>query len=287
MLPSPFPEAQVLRWAGDLAGHSDHPVSKAIAQGLDRSNGQLEQFTALPGRGIQARTDGQTLILGNHRLIEERGLCSPAIEARLAEHETQGRTVTMLAMDGQVLALFAVADTIKESSREALSELHALGVRSVMLTGDNPATAQTIARQAGIDDARGNLLPEDKLMAVEELKARYGAVAMTGDGINDAPALARSDIGIAMGAAGTDTAMEAADVVIMNDDLRRIPELILLSRRTRAVLWQNIVLALGIKSAFLVLSIVGSATMWMAVFADMGASLIVVVNGLRLLKTKV
>ena len=287
VLPSPFPEAQVLRWAGDLAGHSDHPVSKAIAQGLDRSNGQLEQFTALPGRGIQARTDGQTLILGNHRLIEERGLCSPAIEARLAEHETQGRTVTMLAMDGQVLALFAVADTIKESSREALSELHALGVRSVMLTGDNPATAQTIARQAGIDDARGNLLPEDKLMAVEELKARYGAVAMTGDGINDAPALARSDIGIAMGAAGTDTAMEAADVVIMNDDLRRIPELILLSRRTRAVLWQNIVLALGIKSAFLVLSIVGSATMWMAVFADMGASLIVVVNGLRLLKTKV
>jgi Cd2+/Zn2+-exporting ATPase len=284
VLPSPIPQAQVLRWAGDLAGHSDHPVSKAIAQGLDRSNGQLEQFTALPGRGIQARTDGQTLILGNHRLIEERSLCTPAIEERLAEHEAQGRTVTLLAMDSQVLALFAVADTIKESSREALSELHALGVRSVMLTGDNPATAQTIARQAGIDDARGNLLPEDKLTAIEDLQTRYGVTAMTGDGINDAPALARSDIGIAMGAAGTDTAMEAADVVIMNDDLRRIPELIRLSRRTRAVLWQNIVLALGIKSVFLVLTVLGSATMWMAVFADMGASLIVVFNGLRLLR---
>ena len=284
VLPSPIPEAQVLRWAGDLAGHSDHPVSKAIAQGLDRSNGQLEQFTALPGRGIQARTDGQTLILGNHRLIEERDLCSPAIEARLAEHETQGRTVTLLAMDSQVLALFAVADTIKESSREALAKLHALGVRSVMLTGDNPATAQSIARQAGIDDARGNLLPEDKLTAIEDLQTRYGVSAMAGDGINDAPALARANIGIAMGAAGTDTAMEAADVVITNDDLRRIPELIRLSRRTRSVLWQNIVLALGIKSVFLVLSVLGSATMWMAVFADMGASLIVVSNGLRLLR---
>jgi Cd2+/Zn2+-exporting ATPase len=284
VLPSPLQEAQVLRWAGDLAVHSDHPVSKAIAQGLDRSNGQLEQFMALPGRGIQARSDGQTLILGNHRLIEERGLCNPAIEARLAEHETQGRTVTMLAMDSQVLAIFAVADTIKESSREALAALHALGVRSVMLTGDNPATAQTIARQAGIDDARGNLLPEDKLIAIEDMQGRYGPTAMAGDGINDAPALARSDIGIAMGAAGTDTAMEAADVVIMNDDLRRIPELIRLSRRTRAVLWQNIVLALGIKSVFLVLSVLGSATMWMAVFADMGASLIVVFNGLRLLR---
>ncbi len=284
VLSSPIPESQVLRWAGDLAGHSDHPVSRAIARELDQGNGQLEGFTALPGRGIQAGTEGQTLILGNHRLIEDRGLCSPEIEARLAVHEAQGRTVTMLATDAQVLAIFAVADTIKESSRQALAELHALGVVSVMLTGDNTATAQTIARQAGIDDARGNLLPEDKLSAIEDLQKRYGSTAMTGDGINDAPALARADIGIAMGAAGTDTAMEAADVVIMNDDLRRIPEVIRLSRRTRAVLWQNIVLALGIKAVFLVLAVSGSATMWMAVFADMGASLLVVFNGLRLLR---
>ncbi len=286
MLASSIPQAQVLRWAGDLAAHSEHPVSRAIAQGLQTSNGRLEQFTALPGRGVQAHMDGQTLILGNHRLIEERGLCGPAIEAELAEQEAQGRTVALLAMDSQVLAIFAVADTIKESSREALADLHALGVRSVMLTGDNPATAETIARQAGIDDARGNLLPEDKLAAVESLRSRFGATAMTGDGINDAPALARADIGIAMGAAGTDTAVEAADVIIMNDDLRRIPELIRLSRRTRSLLWQNIALALGIKLVFLLLAIFDNATMWMAVFADMGASLIVVFNGLRLLKTK-
>jgi Cd2+/Zn2+-exporting ATPase len=273
-----------LRWAGDLAGQSDHPVAKAIAKGLDRGNGLLEGFTALPGRGIEARLDGQTLTLGNHRLIEDRGLCSAQIEARLAVHEAQGRSVTLLASQAQVLAIFAVADTIKESSREALAELHSLGVSSAMLTGDNTATAQTIAKQAGIDDARGNLLPEDKLAAIEDLRKRYGSVAMTGDGINDAPALARADIGIAMGAAGTDIAMEAADVVIMNDDLRRIPEALRLSRRTHAVLWQNIVLALGIKSVFLVLALFGAATMWMAVFADMGASLLVVFNGLRLLQ---
>ena len=153
-----------------------------------------------------------------------------------------------------------------------------------MLTGEHSANADAIARQAGIDDARGNLLPEDKLAAVADLKRRHGLTAMTGDGINDAPALAKADIGVAMGAAGTDTAMEAADVVIMNDDLRRIPELIRLSRRTHAVLWQNIALALGIKAVFLLLAIFGNATMWMAVFADMGASLLVVANGVRLLR---
>jgi Cd2+/Zn2+-exporting ATPase len=240
----------------------------------------------LPGRGVEANTDGLKLILGNHRLIEERGLCSPQIEARLAVHEAQGRTVTMLASDRQVLAIFSVADTIKESSRQAVEELHALGVASVMLTGDNVATAKAIAKQAGIDDARGNLLPEDKLSAIEELQKRFGVAAMTGDGINDAPALARSNIGFAMGGAGTDTAMEAADVVIMNDDLRRIPETIRLSHRTHGILWQNIGMALGIKAVFLVLAVFGSATMWMAVFADMGASLLVVFNGLRLLRSK-
>ena len=287
VLPSVQEESQVLRWASDLAGHSDHPVSKAIAQGLDiQGNGQLEGFTALPGRGIEAQSNGHKLILGNHRLIEDRGLCSPQIEARLAAHEEQGRTVTMLASATQVLAIFAVADTIKESSREAIAELHALGVASVMLTGDNQATAKAIATQAGIDDARGNLLPEDKLAAIEEMQKRYGYVAMTGDGINDAPALARADIGFAMGGAGTDTAMEAADVVIMNDDLRRIPEAIRLSRKTQAILWQNIALALGIKAVFLVLALFNGATMWMAVFADMGASLLVVFNGLRALGSK-
>jgi len=279
------PESRILSWASSLAGHSDHPVSKAIATSLNLPENGLTDFTALPGRGIEARLDGHTLILGNHRLIEDRGLCSPEIEARLAVHENQGRTATLLATEGRVLAIFAVADTIKESSREAITDLHRLGVTSVMLTGDNVATATSIARQAGIDDARGNLLPEEKLAAIEELQGRYGPTAMTGDGINDAPALARADIGVAMGAAGTDTAMEAADVVIMNDDLRRIPETIRLSRQTHAVLWQNIALALGIKVVFLGLAVFGNATMWMAVFADMGASLLVVANGLRMLRT--
>lgn len=284
VLPSSVPESQVVSWAASLAGHSDHPVAKAIASGLNLPENGLTDFVALAGRGVEALIDGRKMTLGNHRLIEERGLCSAEIEARLSVHETQGRSVTLLASEQQVLAIFAVADTIKESSREALAELHQLGVVSVMLTGDNSATASTIAKQAGIDDARGNLLPEDKLTAIEEMQRRYGATAMTGDGINDAPALARADIGVAMGAAGTDTAMEAADVVIMNDDLRRIPETIRLSRSVHAVLWQNIVLALGIKAVFMVLAIAGSATMWMAVFADMGASLLVVFNGLRLLR---
>lgn len=285
VLSTTVPTPQVLGWAAALAGHSDHPVSQAIARGLEASGADgVDGFTALAGRGVQARVGGQALVLGNHRLIEERGLCSPALEATLAEHEDQGRTVTLLASGTEVLALFAVADTIKPSSREAIAQLHALGVASVMLTGDNASTARTIAAQAGIDEARGNLLPEDKLAAIEQMQARYGPTAMTGDGINDAPALARAHIGIAMGAAGTDTAMEAADVVIMNDDLRRIPEMIDLSRRTRRVLLQNIALALGIKAVFLVLAVLGDASMWMAVFADMGASLIVVFNGLRLLR---
>ncbi|PZQ66589.1 MAG: heavy metal translocating P-type ATPase [Variovorax paradoxus] len=286
----PWDGADRARTAADaarLAGRSDHPVSAAIAGGLPeapRDNATVEGFRALVGRGVEGRVEGRTLVLGNHRLIEERGLCTPELEAALATHEQQGRTVTLLADGHAVLGLFAVADTVKPGSRQAVAALKALGVTPVMLTGDNPSTAQAVAREAGIDDARGGLLPEDKLRAVQALRERYGATGMTGDGINDAPALAQADLGFAMGAAGTDIAMEAADVVIMNDDLGRIAETIRLSRRTHAVLWQNIALALGIKAVFFGLAVFGQATMWMAVFADMGASLLVVANGLRLLK---
>ena len=190
----------------------------------------------------------------------------------------------MLASPEKVIALFAVADTIKDSSRDAVAELNALGVSVSMLTGDNAATAKAIGTQAGIADARGDMLPDDKLAAIEALRTSHGCVAMVGDGINDAPALARADIGFAMGGAGTDIAMEAADIVIMNDDLRRIPETIRLSRKTHSVLTQNIVIALAVKAAFLGMAIFGEASMWMAVFADMGASLIVVFNGLRLMR---
>jgi len=283
------------RIALHLAERSDHPVSKAIAQGLQREHSpvgpidiasKVDDFTALPGRGTQGSIDGRTYVLGNHRLMQERNQCSAGIEATLDAHEKQGRTVTLLADEGGVMAIFAVADTIKESSRQAVAELKALGVTPVMLTGDNMATARTIAAQAGIDESQGNLLPEDKLAEIKALQKRFGATGMTGDGINDAPALAQSDIGFAMGAMGTDIAMEAADVVIMNDDLRRIPETIRLSRQTHTVLVQNISLALGIKAVFMALALFGTATMWMAVFADMGATLLVVANGLRLVKAR-
>lgn len=280
--------AEVGRVAARLADRSDHPVSKAISQGLADSfpagAAAVQAFGAVAGRGVQGSVDGNPYVLGNHRLMEERGQCSPALEAALAVHEAQGRTVTLLAGAQGVLGFFAVADTIRDSSREAVAELKALGVVPVMLTGDNAATARAIAAQAGIDDVRGNLLPEDKLTAIRQLQTQYGPTGMTGDGINDAPALAQADIGFAMGGAGTDIAIEAADVVIMNDSLQRIAETIRLSRRTHAVLWQNISLALGIKAVFFVLAVFGSATMWMAVFADMGASLLVVANGLRLLR---
>ena len=270
--------------AASIASRSDHPVSKAIAEGLEIEALEVGDFTALPGRGVQATHEGRAYVLGNHRLIEERGLCTPALEAELKRHEEAGRTVTLLASGQEVLALFAVADTIKPSSQAAMAELRALGVTPVMLTGDNAATAWAIGAHAGIEDVRGNLLPEEKLDAVKALQQRHGVAGMVGDGINDAPALAQADIGFAMGGAGTDTAMEAADVVIMNDDLRRLPETIRLSRRAHSVLWQNITLALGIKGVFFVLAVFGSATMWMAVFADMGASLLVVANGLRLMR---
>jgi Cd2+/Zn2+-exporting ATPase len=278
------PEQGVELLAKSLAARSDHPVSKAIAQGLAVQAQEVEAFEAVAGRGVQGVIDGHPYILANHRWIEERGQCSAPLEARLAVHEEAGRTVTILANRDRVIALFAVADTIKPSSIEAISEMKALGVVPIMLTGDNAATARTVGHLAGISEIRGNLLPEDKLKAIEEFQGRYGVTAMTGDGINDAPALAKANIGFAMGAAGTHTAMEAADVVVMNDDLRRLPGTIRLSKRTHVILWQNITLALGIKAVFLLMAIFDDASMWMAVFADMGASLLVVFNGLRLLK---
>ena len=272
--------------AASLAARSDHPVSKAVAQAAQTDGVALldvAEFNALPGRGVQGQIDGETYYLGNHRMLEELGQCTPELEQRIAALETAGKTVVMLVGAKAVHALFAVADTIKDSSRTAIAELHALGINTMMLTGDNPHTAQAIAAQAGIDRAQGNLLPDDKLREVEQL-ARSGKVGMVGDGINDAPALARADIGFAMGAAGTDTAIETADVALMDDNLRKIPTFVRLSRATAQVLMQNIVLALGIKAVFLVLTFTGQATMWMAVFADMGASLLVVGNGLRLLR---
>ncbi|MFQ6403603.1 MULTISPECIES: cation-translocating P-type ATPase [unclassified Methylophilus] len=269
--------------AYSLASRSDHPVSKAIAEGLSGQTKDVKNFKAVAGRGVQAKIGNSTFFLGNHRWIEEMNLCSSELEMQLAKLENAGRTVSLLATFEKVLAVCSVADTIKSSSKEAVSDLIRLGVTPVMLTGDNLATAKTVGIQAGINEVKGNLLPEDKLKEIEFLQKQFGVTAMTGDGINDAPSLARADIGFAMGAAGTHTAMEAADVLVMNDDLRRLPETIRLSKQTHAILWQNIALALGIKFVFLYLALFDNASMWMAVFADMGASLLVVFNGLRLI----
>lgn len=275
--------------AASLANRSDHPVSGAISrywqsQFSTVSLTEVSQFEALMGRGVKARVDDQWFYLGNHRLVEELGICNTSLEATLRTFEGDGKTVVILCNETAPLLMVAVADTVRETSRQAIAELHAMGVRTVMLTGDNTLTAKAIAKLVGIDDARGDLLPEDKLAAIQQEITQYGHVGMVGDGINDAPALAKAHIGFAMGAAGTDTALETADVALMDDDLRKIPQFIQLSQRTSRILKQNISLALGIKVVFLVLAVFGSASLWMAVFADMGASLLVIFNGLRLVK---
>ncbi|MBM3112700.1 heavy metal translocating P-type ATPase [Pseudomonas sp. P66] len=283
----PLFEGRAQALAASLGDRSDHPVSRAIAVFAAEKQLALKDvaaFEALGGRGVRGEIEGELYHLGNHRLVEELGLCSPQLEAQLDALERQGKTVVLLLDKSGPLALFAVADTVKDSSREAIAELHELGIKTVMLTGDNPHTAQAIAAQVGIDEAYGNLLPCDKLKTIEDLYAKGHRVGMVGDGINDAPALARSEIGFAMAAAGTDTAIETADVALMDDDLRKIPAFVRLSRQTAAILTQNIVLALAIKAIFLAITFAGTATMWMAVFADMGVSLLVVFNGLRLLR---
>ncbi|MCM8559258.1 heavy metal translocating P-type ATPase [Pseudomonas shahriarae] len=273
--------------AASLAARSDHPVSLAIANAAVDKKLPLQvvdNFEALAGRGVRGEINGEVYHLGNHRLVEELGLCSPALEEKLFALEKQGKSVVLLLDKSGPLALFAVADTVKDSSREAIQQLHDLGIKTLMLTGDNTHTAQAIAAQVGIDQAQGDLLPTDKLKAIEDLYGKNHRVGMVGDGINDAPALARAEIGFAMAAAGTDTAIETADVALMDDDLRKIPAFIRLSRQTSSILKQNIALALVIKAIFLAVTFMGMATMWMAVFADMGVSLLVVFNGLRLLR---
>jgi Cd2+/Zn2+-exporting ATPase len=278
---------EVLRIAASLDALSEHPVAAAIVAGYEnRAHAPVTGFEALPGRGVKGDLDGQTYYIGNHRLIEELGKCTPEVERTLDRLEAEAKTAVMLSDSNGPIAVLAVADTMRDSSREAVASLKALGVTPVMLTGDNVKTAQAIAKQVGITEVQGELLPEDKLVAITTLLKR-GPVGMVGDGVNDAPALAKSSIGFAMGAAGTDTAIETADVALMQDDLRKLPEFIALSRKTSAILWQNIVFAIGVKVVFFALTFTGQTSLWLAVFADMGASIIVVFNGLRLLRTKV
>jgi Cd2+/Zn2+-exporting ATPase len=274
---------EALRIAASLDTLSDHPVATAIVAGYSGSTASVENFEALAGRGVRGTVDGVKYFLGNQRLIDDLKLGVPQVESALSSFEIEAKTAVVLATESTALAVFAVADTIRDTSKSAIAELKALGIATIMLTGDNAKTAKAVASQVGIDDARGNLLPDHKLTAISALLER-GPVGMVGDGINDAPALARASIGFAMGAAGTDTAIETADVALMQDDLRKVPEFIRLSKQVSRILWQNITFALGIKAVFFVLTLMGEGTLWMAVFADAGASLIVVGNGLRLLR---
>jgi Cd2+/Zn2+-exporting ATPase len=300
--------------AASLAARSDHPVSRAIAkanarglvpdltpglaqgsvQGLapmgadncgeaNASAHEVSELELLSGSGLRGVVNGQRLALLKPGALPATQALSTAQLAAVQAHEAAGRSVSLLVDADGALALCAVADTLRPEAAAAVAELKAMGVTPVMLTGDNASAARSMAAQAGITELRAELLPEHKLQAIDELKQTCGPTAMAGDGINDAPALARADIGFAMAGPGNHTAMETADVVLMHTDLRRLPETLKLSQRTHAVLWQNITLALGIKLAFLALAVFDHASMWMAVFADMGASLLVVFNGMRLL----
>jgi len=278
-------EQQVLPLIAAMTQRSDHPVSKAIFAGLE--NAQIAvatDFTAVVGQGVCARIAGIEYFLGNLRMLDGLGLLDTQTTQAITALQQQGFSVSVLASAEQVLAWFAVQDPLKESSAQAVAQLHQLGVKTLMLSGDNHYSVQRIAQETGITEARAELFPDDKLQAIKQLQQQGLRVAMVGDGVNDAPALAQADIGFAMGNLGSDTAIETADVALMDDDLSRVPQLIELSQATMRVLRQNIGLALGLKAVFLALAVTGEATMWMAVFADTGASLLVTLNSLRLLK---
>jgi Cd2+/Zn2+-exporting ATPase len=280
--------AAVRRVAAAIESRSEHPIARAIIRGAAGDGSALpagEGFRALPGLGAEATVGGEPVLIGNHRLFEERGLCSPAIDRQLEAMGQAGRTAVLVARAGTTLGMVGVADRTRETARAAVDQLRRAGVAHVvMLTGDNEQTAAAIASHLGIAEWRSELLPADKVTAVEDLKRRYGAVAMVGDGVNDAPALAAADIGIAMGVAGTDAALETADVALMSDDLLAVPGFFRLGRATVRNIRANVAVALGLKAAFLALAVAGVATLWMAVAADMGASLLVIANGLRLLR---
>lgn len=285
--------SQVLGVAASIDEHSAHPLAKAVvahAQKQRISYDRASNYQARSGRGAEGVIDGHAYFVGNHRFAHELGVCSDSVEIRLAAIEAQGQSVVVVGhrphdgCNGEVLGIIAIGDTLRPNAKAAIEALHAAGVAQVvMLSGDNQRTADFIARQVGIDEARGDLLPDDKVEAVKALRARHGVVGMVGDGVNDAPAMATASIGIAMGAAGTDAAIETADIALMQDELGKITETIRLGRRTLGIIHFNISFALGLKALFLALTLIGYASLWLAIMADTGATLLVVANALRLL----
>lgn len=282
-------EREVLERAGSLEAQSDHPLARAILAYAKERGVEVrpaEDFRILQGKGAAGRFEGKEYWLGSHRYLEERGQETPEIHRRLEEMSGSGQTAVVVGTADHVCGLIAIADSVRPESWKAVAALREAGIQSiVMLTGDNRGTADAIARQTGIDDVRAEMLPAEKVGAIDELLLRFGAVAMIGDGVNDAPAMARATMSVAMGAAGSDAAIETADVALMSDDLSKLPWLIRHSRRTLAVIRQNIGFSLAVKAVFVGLTFAGHASLWAAIAADMGASLLVIANGLRLLGT--
>ena len=283
-------ELDVLRLAVGVERHSEHPLARAVLEhGLRHGITPPESadFEALAGRGARTRVNGGVVYVGNERLAEELKVKRHDVEEILNRYEREGKTAVLLASDREPIGIIAIADQVRPGARAAIEALRASGIRrTIMLTGDNNGTARAVAEQVGVDEFLAQLLPEDKVRLVREAEASGERVAFVGDGVNDAPALAAATVGIAMGAAGADVALETADIALMGDDLSALSFAIRLSRRTLGIIKQNIAVSIAIKGVFLILAATGWATLWMAVAADMGASLLVVANGLRAARTR-
>jgi Cd2+/Zn2+-exporting ATPase len=282
---------EILRIAAAAELHSEHHLAEALLRkaketGIHLTDMATEDFSSITGKGIRTRVDGTSYIVGNHLLMEELGVCSPIVEESLAKLEGAGKTVVILADQTRILGLIAISDQIRSEGRSTVQKLHELGVKRVaLLTGDNQGTATAVASQLGVDELRAELLPEGKLQAIEEMRRQYRSVAMVGDGINDAPALAAADVGIAMGGAGSDIALETGNVVLMSDNIEKIPYAIMLGKKAIRIIWQNISIALLTKFVFLILGVFGWTSLWLAILADDGAALIVILNALRVLRS--
>jgi Zn2+/Cd2+-exporting ATPase len=279
---------EILALAASLERRSEHPIGRAIVERAADDGIALtraDRVEALPGLGAQGHVAARAVVVGSHRLFEQRGWSSPEVERATQALGARGRSTVVVAADGEAIGVIGVADEVRAGAQDTVSMLGRQGIEHiVLLTGDHELAARALADSVGISDYRPSLLPEQKLAAVEALRARHGSLAMVGDGVNDAPALAAADVGIAMGAAGTDAALETADVALMADDLAKIPYVLRLSRATVRNIRVNVGFSLALKTVFLVLALTGGATLWMAVLADMGASLIVIGNALRLLR---
>ncbi len=279
---------QLLATAAALEANSEHPLAKAILQKAESQNIAVkaaEDFQAIKGKGAEGRIDGRLFWIGSHRLMHERGEDTPDVHKKVLEFEDAGHTAVAIGNDEHVCGIISIADSVRPQANNAISAIKKAGVEQiVMLTGDNSGTAKAIADKIGIDDYKAELLPEDKVNAIKSLLNEYGQVAMVGDGINDAPALATATCGIAMGAMGTDAALETADIALMSDEIEKIPWLIYKSRNTLKIIKQNIAFSLGLKLLFITLTLFGLASLWMAIAADTGATLLVTFNALRLLK---